>query len=336
MKLSQENCPHCGCSKLKIHSVYDTKNNGKRNLYKCKECNLCFSMTKNTPLEGLRKELSFIIQVIVARSEGMAFNATCRTFNISPNTLIDWERRLACLKLTLLLYALTQQFLEQIIEGDELYTKVAKNLSPDESFGWTIVLMERASRFIWEMECGKKDRKLFENALKILCEVINETDDLSLLTDGERRYGNILFEICSELIKTGKPGRPKKTLPKGVKVKIKNKGSQSGKKGTKREKYQSPCPEHPDTTQNIDKKDIHANHVEALNASIRRKCSAFRRKTNTYAKATEGLQRVLDIYWLTHNFVKKHFTTKMVPAVALGIIKKGLSWMEIFMIRKVA
>ena len=49
-----------------------------------------------------------------------------------------------------------------------------------------------------------------------------------MFTDGERRYGNLLFEICQEVLRTGKPGRPKKTLPKGVKVRIKNKGSQSG------------------------------------------------------------------------------------------------------------
>jgi hypothetical protein len=46
------------------------------------------------------------------------------------------------------LFALTHQFLQQIIEGDELYTRVKKNVAPDESQGWTIVLMDRATRFI--------------------------------------------------------------------------------------------------------------------------------------------------------------------------------------------
>ena len=77
------------------------------------------------------------------------------------------------------------------------------------------------------MNCGKKNRSLFNKAIKKLEQLINQTKDLSLLTDGERRYGNILFEICYELIKNGNPGRPKKTLKKGVKVWIKNKGSQS-------------------------------------------------------------------------------------------------------------
>jgi hypothetical protein len=52
-------------------------------------------------------------------------------------------------------------FLQQLIEGDELYTRVHKKMPPEESQGWTIVLMDRATRFLWEMHCGRKNRKLF-------------------------------------------------------------------------------------------------------------------------------------------------------------------------------
>jgi hypothetical protein len=38
----------------------------------------------------------------------------------------------------------------------------------------------------------------------------------------------------------------------------------------------------------------------------------------------------LDVYWILHNFVRVHFTTQHVPAVALGIIEQGLSLAEIF------
>ena len=47
--------------------------------------------------------------------------------------------------------------------------------------------MDRASRFLWDMHCGRKDRKLFKNAMRLLCEVIEQTGDVTLLTDGERR-----------------------------------------------------------------------------------------------------------------------------------------------------
>jgi hypothetical protein len=234
------------------------------------------------------------------------------------------------------LFALARQFLQQFIEGDELYTRVKKNVAPDQSQGWTIVLMDRATRFIWDMHCGRKERKLFKQAMQLLCEVIQQTSDLTLLTDGERRYGSLLFEICSDVLRNGKRGRPKKTLRKGVKVRLKNKGAQRHQRGPKRPKYQAPYPEHPDTEQLLATKDIHANHLEAFNTSLRRRCAAYRRRTNMYAKNTGRLQERLDVYWIVHNFVRVHFTTRQVPAVALGVLKSGLSLHELFFIQKVA
>jgi hypothetical protein len=142
----------------------------------------------------------------------------------------------------------------------------------------------------------------------------------------------VLFELCSELLRTGKRGRPPKALPKGVQVRIKNKGSQTHKRGRKRPKYQAPCREHPQTSSAIENAQIHATHLEAFNASLRRRCAAYRRKTTTYAKKKKRLQQRLDVYWILHNFARVPFTTKHVPAVALGIIEQGLSLAEIFSI----
>jgi len=234
------------------------------------------------------------------------------------------------------LFALAHQFLQQLIEGDELYTRVKQNVAPDQSQGWTIVLMDRATRFIWDMPGGRKERKLFKQAMQLLCDVIQQTSDLTLLTDGERRYGSLLFEICSDVLRNGKRGRPKKTLRKGVKVRLKNKGAQRHKRGPKRPKYEAPYPEHPDTEQRIATKDIHANHLEAFHTSRRRRCAAYRRRTNMYAKKTGRLQERLDVYWMVHNFVRVHFTTRQVPAVALGILDHGFALHEIFLIQKAA
>jgi len=136
-------------------------------------------------------------------------------------------------------------------------------------------------------------------------------------------------------LKTGKRGRPRKTLKKGVKVRVKNKGSQKKKLGRKRKKYQAPQSEHPDTPQNIENTDIHANHVEGFNAALRRMCSAFRRKTNTYAKKVERLQERLNVIWIIHNFVRVHYTTKEVPAVTLGVIEEGLTLEDVLRLRGV-
>lgn len=334
MELLEMNCPYCCSPETRVHCTYQTQNYGPRRLYECTACFEYFSETKHTLLENLKTPLSVVWNVLNARTEGMGLNATVRTFGVAKNTVLDWEQRCADLQPVLFLYSLVHQFLQVVIEGDEAYTKIAKNVPPDQSTGWTLLLIDRASRFIWTLECGKKDRKLFEQAIQTLEQIIQDSEDLTLLTDGERRYGNLLFEICHQLIRTGKPGRPSKTLKKGVKVRIKNKGSQAHHKGPKRSKYQAPWKEHPHTEQAVDVKEIHANHAEAFFSALRRKCATFRRRTNTYAKSTKGLQRLLDVYWVIHNFIRTHFTTQEVPAVSLGVIDRRLSVPELFQIRR--
>jgi len=174
----------------------------------------------------------------------------------------------------------------------------------------TIVLRDRTTRFLWDMPGGRKDRKMCKKAMRLLCQVIEQTGELTLLTDGERRSGSLLFELWSEALRTGKRGRPKKTRPKGVKVRLKNKGSQRHKRGPKRPKYQAPYPEHPDTPQPIATTEMHATHLEAFHTALRCRCATYRRPTNRYATHTGRLQERLDVYWIVQNFVLVHLTTR--------------------------
>jgi hypothetical protein len=58
-----------------------------------------------------------------------------------------------------------------------------------------MVWMDRATRFLWEMACGHSDRQLLNKVLRLLGHVIQQTGDLTLLTDGERRYGRLFFAL---------------------------------------------------------------------------------------------------------------------------------------------
>ncbi|GIW23188.1 MAG: hypothetical protein KatS3mg068_2195 [Candidatus Sericytochromatia bacterium] len=123
-------------------------------------------------------------------------------------------------------------------------------------------------------------------------------------------------------------GKNKEILPEGIRVRIKNKG------GKKLQKYKKLIPKHPNT-KDIDENEIHTNHLEAKNSSLRRTNSAFRRKTNTYVKTTFGLQRTLNVDFIVHNYLKTNFTTKLVPALALGIINNHYSFEKLLMIQKI-
>jgi len=274
-------------------------------------------------MENLKSPISKVASVISIRSEGLGLRATGRCFNIHKNTVSKWESCFAAQKAPLMLYAICHEFIQLTFEGDELYTVVGKRADACDSKGWTAVIMDRASRFIVEQRCGEKDAELFRHVMNTVAGYIEQSEDLIFLSDGERRYGNWLFELCSEVLYTGKRGCPSKTLPSNVKVRVKNKGSQAHVK-KKRPKYEAPWREHPETQQNLDNQDIHANHIEAQNAALRRRNSAFRRRTNTYAKTLKGLQRTLDVHQLIHNFVRCHWTTLEVPAVALGVLKEAL------------
>ncbi len=333
MILQEIHCPYCHSSEKKRHATYEVKSGETRTIYACTACAKLFSETKSTALEGLKTNLDTITKVLHSLNDGQSINAVCRVFGISKNTVRSWLNKFSNLKETLLLYSICQRFITQVIEGDELYTKVKKNTTAAKSEGWTIVLMDRASRFVWDLQCGEKDKKLFINAMEVVAQVIENTNEVSLFTDGERRYGNMLFEICHELIRTGKRGRPAKTFVKNLVVRVKNKGSQLHKTGPKKKKYQATKPEHPETTLSPEDKEIHANHLEAFNSGLRRKLSCYRRKTNTYAKNTVRLQIRLNVHWIFHNFICKHYTTKQVPSVAQGITEQALSVADFFRIQ---
>jgi len=332
MKLNHaDTCPNCGGQTIKIHRIYETIHNGYRELYECQDCHNIFSETYGTPMQGLKTPISKIASVIRVRSEGLGLRATGRCFDVHKNTVARWETQFAEQKEPLMLYAICHQFVSLTFEGDELYTVVGERGEASDSLGWTAVVMERASRFIIEQQCGKKDTEMFRSVMNTVAEYIEQSNDVTFLSDGERRYGNMLFELCAEVLRDGRRGRPPKTLPVGVKIRVKNKGSQNTAPENKRPKYEDPWREHPDTDQTIEDADIHANHVEAQNAALRRRNSAFRRRTNTYAKCKDGLQRTLDVHQIIHNFVRHHWTTGVVPAVALGVLKGGLCLEDILM-----
>ena len=320
-------CPACSSVEIKRFRNYQTLSGGTRIMYNCLVCNKKFSETSSTPMYQVNTEISKIASCIKLRSEGLGQRATARVLGIHKNTVKAWEERFASIKETLKLYLFCHEFVKLTFEGDEVHTRVKMNKPAHESEGWTAILMERGSRYILESKCGPKEEELFKSVLEDLAELAEKTEDLALFTDGERRYSKILFDLCNEKVRTG--GRMKKVLSEGIRVRLKNKG------GKKAQKYEKPVPEYPNS-EDIKEAEIHANHLEAKNSSLRRTNSAFRRRTNTYAKSVSGLQRTLDVDFNVHNYLRPNFTTKVVPAVALGIIPRPYSIEKLLRMQKIS
>jgi transposase-like protein len=116
MELSPIRCPECNGADIYAHTAYTVQSGERRTIYACPNCGSYFSETYHTPRAGLRHPISFI-----ALNDGLGINAACRTFQVGKNTLYRWLARLADVKEALLLYALCHQFVQQRIEGAELY-----------------------------------------------------------------------------------------------------------------------------------------------------------------------------------------------------------------------
>ena len=114
----------------------------------------------------------------------------------------------------------------------------------------------------------------------------------------------------------------------GLEVAIKIKGSQ----GNPRVVWLKP--EHPYTAIS-DKIDVPANHNEANNSALRRRCSAYRRRQNLYAKNTEGLQRAVTVQRLVHNWVRPHvgLGKNKTSSMAIRLYHRPISMLELLSLR---
>lgn len=204
---------------------------------------------------------------------------------------------------------------------------LARTFPPEASEGWTIHFIERESRYWVTAQAGKKESCLFEQGTQSAWNWTKQALFIRWFTDGERRYGKALWKLASVYLKRGEahPDYPRrKVWRQGLEVAMKIKGSQ----GQRRVVWV--YVEHPFTAIGA-ASEVHANHNQAQNSALRRRCSAYRRRQNLYAKGVEALQRVLDVQRLIHNWVRPHWslTKGTTPAMAIGFCDRPISIHEL-------
>ena len=171
---------------------------------------------------------------------------------------------------------------------------------------------------------------MFEKATSKAWQWAKRSKFIRWFTDGEGRYGKCLWNLASVYLQKAEYHSQfahRKVWREGLEVAMKIKGSQ----GKPRRKWVKI--EHPYTAISC-KQEVHANHNEAHNSAIRRKCSAYRRKQNLYAKKVKGLNRAITVQRLIHNWIRPHFSLgeRNTPAMAMGYINRPvlmeemLSW----------
>ena len=122
------NCIHCGSDRVVKNGTRTLKNAQVRQVYKCNDCTRRFNEVSGTPMARLRTPIEEVERAMKSRSEGLGIRATARVFGKSPSSITLWEERLSTH-----LENWSPPAPEEgsvTIEGDEVYTRVGENLSP--------------------------------------------------------------------------------------------------------------------------------------------------------------------------------------------------------------
>ena len=191
--------------------------------------------------------------------------------------------------------------------------------------------MERMSRYWINATVGKRTENIIELGTQNAWRWAQGCEFIRWFTDGEQRYANKLWSLASIYLRHHEASHVfpyRKVWRYGLEVARKIKGSQGHRR------WEWPRPKHPYTAVSPEQA-VHANHCEALNSSIRRRCSAYRRRQNTYAKTQQGLTRAITAQRLIYNWCRPHWSLEKhtTPAMAMGYCQRIISIEEFLMMR---
>lgn len=122
------NCPDCQSQKVVKNGKTKRHDGSVAQKYLCKACSKQFNDRTGTPMTRLRTSSVIVSAALNVRTEGLGIRATGRSFGKSHSTIMRWEQRLAEQAAQWSPPAPIGS--DVTLEGDEVYTRVAQNLSP--------------------------------------------------------------------------------------------------------------------------------------------------------------------------------------------------------------
>ena len=249
------------------------------------------------------------IAVISALAEGMSIRAIERMTNVNRNTIMSLGLRVGrgCERiLDLTMHDLNTKR----VEIDELWGFIGKkqrNVTMEDSreLGdvWTFIALDADTKIVPCYRIGKRD---LPTATKFVCDLASRMSNrIQLSSDGLRTYVQAVEHgfgcdvDYGQLVKTYSTNT---SYPEG--------------------KY-SPG-EVLETEKTIimgapDENKISTSYVESQNLTVRMHCRRLTRLTNAFSKKLENFKAAIGLHFGYYNFVKRHSSLRMTPAMAAGV-----------------
>jgi transposase-like protein len=185
----------------------------KERRYRCKRCSRTFSATKGTALYRMHKPKELVLTVVTLLAHGCPLQAICAAFGLDERTVARWEGEagMHCRRMHEHVVEAGRVELGQV-QADELRVRVVGGVM------WLAGALAVESRlWLGGVVSMRRDRDLIRAVLSRVrsCGLVRA---VLLCTDGLVGYPKAAIHLFREPLRTGKPGRPRLILPKGVMI----------------------------------------------------------------------------------------------------------------------
>ena len=307
-------CPNSACdatTRIGVHSH-------KERRYICHTCKTTFADTTGTMLYGLKHPLWLVLIVLSLLAYGCPRRALVATFNLDERTVADWQAKAGRHAKTVQEHRVCQGQVDVgQVQADALYTKTQAGPI------WVATAMTVVSRlWLWGAIGWQRDQALITPVIEQVRAAARPGHAILFAVDGFKAYVSVIVKVFRDLLRNGKPGRPRLLVWAELQIVqvVKQRAGQRLLSITRRLAHGSLARAEAimQATQ-VELGRINTAYIERLNATLRTWMPALVRRTRTPSGAREQLEAALFWTGCVYNFCHVHATLAGTPAMAADL-----------------
>ncbi len=321
-----KNCAHYGqINKGNIISIstYMTQS-GKRRIFRCNTCNKTFSETRDTVFFDLNTDEEKVMMALKMILVKVSISGIAFVLDIKEDTILSWLDR-AYKKANEINQILLKELPVTRVELDEMWSFIRRKISngeeedpvstesdssePEEGQQWIWISFAPEFRLILGIIVGARTSETALSLIALTAGIVMGVP--FFFSDGFSCYYNALLEYYHQLKvfpRTGKPGRPKQPVkephPELVYAQVVKEKKQGRLVGIT---HRIRCGAERLAKLGLN---IGTSFLERLNLTFRQSLAPLGRKTLSFSKKRDNLEKQTIFFQVFYNFARPHMSLR--------------------------